>query len=151
MSESGIVLRQISELDELMRWRREVIENVFGVEPSRELMSANRNYYLQNVPSGRHIAFVASVEGEDIGCGALCFSEELPSPDNSTGKCGYLMNIYVRKPYRHHGVGAAIVKRLVDEAVMRECGKIYLETTDEGRAVYASLGFREMPDMMKLT
>lgn len=37
----------------------------------------------------------------------------------------------------------------MDEAKKRGCGKIYLETTAEGRPVYKSLGFREMADMMK--
>ncbi len=27
--------------------------------------------------------------------------EELPSPDNPSGKCAYLMNIYVREAFRN--------------------------------------------------
>ena len=59
------------------------------------------------------------------------------------------MNIYVRKQFRNHGIAHAIVGRLIEEAKKRGCGKIYLETTEEGKPVYASLGFRDMPDMMK--
>ena len=42
-----------------------------------------------------------------------------------------------------------IVSRLIKEALKRDCGKIYLETTADGKPVYKSLGFRDMPDMMK--
>ena len=142
-------LREITDIEELMRWRREVIENVFSELPGKELMEANREYYERHIGAGTHIAFVAETDGEECGCGALCLSDELPSPDNPSGRCGYLMNIYVRKQFRNHGIAHTIVGRLIDEAKQRGCGKIYLETTEEGKPVYASLGFRDMPDMMK--
>ena len=140
---------EIRDLGRLMRWRAEVIRCVFGEEPSPALLEANREYYEHSIADGSHRAYVAGVGGEECGCGAICFSRELPSPDNPSGRCAYLMNIYVRKAYRHHGVAHAVVSRLIREARKTGCGKIYLESTEEGRPVYASLGFRDMPDMMK--
>lgn len=143
-------IKEVTDLPSLMKWRREVIENVFGEEPSSCLMERNKDYYIRHLYDHTHMAFVASYSGEEAGCGALCLSEELPSPDNPTGRCGYLMNIYVREKFREHGIAHALVKRLVDEAKIRNCHKIYLETTDLGRPVYESMGFRDLPDMMKL-
>lgn len=145
-----IGLRKIEALPTLMRWRAEVIENVFGHSADRRLLVANRQYYRLHIPDGSHIAFVASVDGEDAGCGAVCLTDELPSPDNPTGRCAYLMNIYVRREWREIGVAHAIVSRLIEVARDRGCGKIYLESTEEGKPVYRSLGFSDMPDMMKL-
>ncbi|MDE6007226.1 MAG: GNAT family N-acetyltransferase [Muribaculaceae bacterium] len=145
-----ITLRPVTDINTLIRWRIEVINNVFGEEPSKALIEANRDYYERAVPSGNHLAVIASIEGEDVGCGALCFSEELPSPDNETGRCAYLMNIYVRKPFRKEGVAHTVVRHLVNEAKKRNCKKIYLETTDIARELYSSIGFGEMKDMMKL-
>lgn len=144
-----ISLRQITALPTLMRWRAEVIRNVFGVEPNPRLLVANRQYYRQHIADGTHFAIVAEEDGEQYGCGSVCFTEELPSPDNPTGRCAYLMNIYVCEPYRDRGVAHLIVKRLVDEAKHQGCGKIYLETTADGKSLYLSSGFDEMPDMMK--
>ena len=59
------------------------------------------------------------------------------------------MNIYVREAFRRHGLAHKIVSRLIEVARSRDCWKIYLETTDDGRPVYQSLGFRDFPDMMK--
>lgn len=146
-----IELQSIYDVPELLRWRREVIRNVFDLEPSLELMESNENFYRKHIADKSHLAFKALYEGEEAGCGAVCFTEELPSPDNPSGKCGYLMNIYVKDKFRQHGVAHAIVRRLVEEAESRECGKIYLETTEEGRPVYESIGFRDLPDMMKLS
>ncbi len=144
-----VAVRPLSSIAELMKWREEVIVNVFGVVPDSRLLADNRRYYETHIPDGSHAAFVASVDDTDCGCGAICFSDELPSPDNPTGRCAYLMNIYVRHPFRHRGIAHSIVLRLVDEAKRRDCAKIYLETTADGRPVYESVGFKDMPDMMK--
>lgn len=145
-----IAIKQIFDLEELLKWRKEVIENVFGEVPSSELMELNKDYYERHLADNTHLAYIALLEGEEAGCGSICLSDELPSPDNTTGKCGYLMNIYVKEKYREHGIGHAIVSRLVEEAKIRNCKKIYLETTSDGRPVYESLGFHDLPDMMKL-
>lgn len=145
-----IELRVIESVDELMEWRSEVIANVFGKKPDEALLEANRRYYEKHLPDGSHVAVVASRDGTDCGCGAVCFSEELPSPDNSNGHCAYLMNIYVRPAYRNIGAAHSIVRYLIEIARQRNCGKIYLETTAIGRPVYYSLGFRDMPDILKL-
>ena len=150
MNDEDIEIKRLWSIDTLMVWRAEVIRSVFDVEPSDTLLEQNRDYYKAHVPSGRHMAFVATMGDVDAGCGGVCFTDELPSPDNPTGLCAYLMNIYVRPEYRNRGVAHAIVKRLVEEARQRNCDKIYLEATDQGKAIYRSLGFKDMPDMMKL-
>lgn len=142
-------IKEIKDIEELMQWRREVIANVFDEEADDTLLEANRRYYERHVAKGTHLAFVADCDGQPCGCGAVCLTEELPSPDNPGGRCAYLMNIYVRKNFRNHGIAHAIVRRLLEEARSRQCGKIYLETTADGKPVYTSLGFRDMPDMMK--
>ncbi len=144
-----ITLKQITDIQTLMLWREEVIRNVFGVIPDTELLESNREYYRKHIADDSHLAFVAERAGVECGCGAVCLTAELPSPDNRSGLCAYLMNIYVRKGFRNQGIAHTIVRRLVEEAQARGCGKIYLETTAEGKPVYSSLGFRDMPDMMK--
>lgn len=145
-----IELIQIKDIDTLMRWRAKVIENVFGETPSSSLLDMNQDYYMRHIPDGSHKAYIAKINDEEAGSGSICLTEELPSPDNPTGRCAYLMNIYVRENYREHGVGHAIVRKLVEEAKALNCGKIYLETTSEGRTLYESIGFKDLPDMMKL-
>lgn len=145
-----IELKKITDIDTLLQWREEVIENVFGEKPSEGLMNMNEAYYRSHIQDGTHHAFLALNDGQEAGCGGICLTDELPSPDNPSGKCGYLMNIYVRSDFREHGIGHEIVKILIEEAEKIGCGKIYLETTQIGRSLYESLGFRDLPDMMKL-
>lgn len=150
-----VTVRQasIEELDKLMAWRMEVLGEVFAIPGGTDtsaLEQANRDYYLKALPAGEHIACFAEIDGETAGCGGVCFQQEMPSPDNTTGKCAYLMNIYVRPPFRRQHVGTAIVCWLVEQARFRQIEKIYLETSDMGRKMYCHLHFEEMKDMLKL-
>ena len=142
-------IRQIKAIPTLMHWRKEVIENVFGIVPSKRLLAASRRYYLDNIADGSHIAVVAEIDGTDAGCGAICMTDELPSPDNPTGRCAYLMNIYVKKEFRGRGFARSIVEWLVNKAREENCGKIWLETTGMAQQLYRKTRFRELPGIMK--
>lgn len=142
-------IEPVYETDRLMMWRREVIRTVFGVDPTEDLLATNRNYYERHIADGSHLAVVAEVDAREAGCGAICFTEELPSPDNPSGRCAYLMNIYVRPMFRSRGIGHEIVSYLVEKAREKRCDKIYLETTDEARSLYNSIGFKELPGILK--
>lgn len=144
-----IELVRITDTGKLMSWRREVIVNVFGVEPDRELMESNLRYYRQHIADGSHLAFVALQDDNEVGCGSICLNDELPSPDNPTGRCAYLMNIYVREAFRNHGIAHKMVRHLVEVAKNLGCCKIYLESTDIAKPLYKSIGFGYMDNMMK--
>lgn len=144
-----IELRRLTDIEQLMEWRREVLGCVFRHEPDEALLAYNRDFFIRHISDGSHIAITACRDGIEAGCGAVCFYEEMPSPDNPSGRCAYIMNMYVRPAFRHEGIATAILEHLVGESRDRNCNKIYLETTDMGRSVYASIGFRDMNDLMK--
>lgn len=140
------------DIDVLMLWRMEVLRVVFALSVSYDLSAIetmNRRYYEKHLSTGSHMAFLALVDDSPVGCGGICFYDELPSPDNPDGHCAYLMNIYVRSRYRRRGIGRCIVRRLTEEATTRGISKIYLETSDAGRRLYSEMGFENMNDMMK--
>ncbi|MCM1369455.1 MAG: GNAT family N-acetyltransferase [Candidatus Amulumruptor caecigallinarius] len=144
-----IDIRITTDVEELMKWRAEVIRNVFNVEPFRTLLEENEKYYNTHLPDGSHLAIVASSDGKEAGVGSICLSEELPSPDNPAGKCAYLMNIYVREKFRNRGIATMIIEHLVNLAKSHGCGKIYLESTEMAKPLYHECGFAEMKNMMK--
>ncbi len=156
MQPNDIIVRQATaaDLDLLLLWREEVLRCVFSIPADTDitdLMRRNREYYEQALANDSHIACFAKTDGKIIGCGGLCLYDEMPSPDNPTGRCAYLMNIYVRPEYQGHGHGKRIVRWLVGAALSRGIKKIYLETSEAGRLLYSFLGFSDMKDMMHLT
>lgn len=143
----------VDEIDRLMAWRMEVLREVFSLPEGSDLGRLdreNRAYYARELPRMGHIACFAEVDGQVIGCGGVCLQREMPSPDNPSGKCAYLMNIYTRPEAQRHGVGHSVVRWLVMRARRWGAEKIYLETSREGRALYEGEGFVDLPDMMLL-
>lgn len=139
------------DIEILMSWRMEVLCEVFGIPAGQdmtELEQANRSYYQAMLKTNAHIACFAYQE-EIIGCGGICIYEEMPSPDNPTGLCAYLMNLYTRLPYRGHGTGKKMVGWLIAQAMQRGITKIYLETSDCGRKMYQKMGFAPMLGYLK--
>lgn len=88
------------------------------------------------------------LDEKPVGCGAICLQNEMPSPDNPSGRCAYFMNIYVRKEHRGNGIGNRIVNWLIDYSLRHDVRKIYLETTLIGKSLYENSGFTPMADMM---
>ena len=146
----------LEDLDLLMEWRERVLRDVFELADDAsidELMANNRSYYERHLLDGSHVtvlALDAEQRDEPIGCGALCLYDEMPSPDNPTGLCAYLMNMYTVPAARKQGVAGVLVDWLVEYARKAGAGKIYLETTDDARGVYSARGFIEMEDYLKL-
>ncbi len=131
--------------------RRTVLKEVFGIADGdllNRIMQENSRYFTEQEIGKTHIALVVYENGSIIGCGDMCVHSELPSPDNLSGKCGYLMNIYVAPEYRRHKVGQAIIKRLLSKAQELNITKIYLETTEQARPFYMGLGFKSIDNYL---
>ena len=144
----------LEDLPELMQWRMEVLRCVFDLKETDPaypgLVSENEAYYKKMLAAGEHAACVVSIDGQEAGCGGICFYQEMPSPDNHSGKCAYYMNIYTRDAFRGKGVAKATMHWLTEEARAWGAEKIYLESSKMAIPFYKSLGFIDMHDYMKL-
>lgn len=145
----------LSELDLLMEWRMRVLAEVFSDSERPDWESIRKNnerYYKEHLGDDTHTACFAADEenGTIIGCGGICYQQEMPSPDNLSGANGYLMNIYTIPELRGAGIGRRIVEFLIGDARTRKTEKIYLESSAAARHMYKEIGFSDMPDYMKL-
>lgn len=142
----------LSELDELMQWREIVLREVFAIPQEQsmsELLAENRKYYERSLETGRHTACFAYVDGKVIGCGGVCYYQEMPSPDTPNGTCAYLMNIYTAPTMRGNGVGKAIIAWLILDAKNIGATKIYLEASDNAYSLYQEMGFQDMNNYLQ--
>ncbi|MCD8088557.1 MAG: GNAT family N-acetyltransferase [Oscillospiraceae bacterium] len=143
----------VSDLEALIYWREKVLRDVFSIpaeENIDELLTANRTYYRSALEKGEHIAGFAYKGEQAVGCGGVCLYHEMPSPDNPSGRCGYLMNIFTAPEARKQGVGRTLAEWLVQEARRWGAEKIYLETTEQARPMYQKMGFCDMEGYLKL-
>lgn len=147
----------IDEMSVLLDLRMEVLNHVFEEEKRllgefewAALRKENEKYYKRELAAGGHIPAVIMVDDEIAGCGGVCLYNEMPSPDNRSGKCAYLMNIYVRESFRRRGLAKRICEYLIGRSRAEGAEKIYLESSDMAFGLYRSIGFRNMDGYLKL-
>ena len=148
-----IKIATLNDLELLLDWRMTVLKEVFELEStSEDLRTQNEMYYRKHLADKSHVACFAvnSKTGEIVGCGGICYQTEMPSPENCDGSCGYLMNIYTLKNFRHRGIARQIVEFLIADARSRGTQKIYLESSTAALNLYRSIGFDFMENYLKL-
>nr|MCR4745306.1 GNAT family N-acetyltransferase [Lachnospiraceae bacterium] len=159
MTDSNIIIKKLKaeDIELLLSLRMEVLSNVFSLEKEKisdkeweEIRKENKKYYSEEIKDENHIACALFVSGQLAGCGGVCFYRELPSPDNRSGKCAYIMNVYVRKEYRRQGLAKKICRFLIEKSQKKGAEKIYLESSDMAVKLYKNLGFADMNGYMKL-
>lgn len=81
-------------------------------------------------------------EGEEVAaCAFLLVTEKPMSPKFFTGKTGTVLNVYTKPEYRRRGYARKIMGKLLQDAAEMELAPVELKATDEGYALYKSLGF----------
>lgn len=159
MPEYTVLKLGTDDFEKIMSWRMEVIETVFAEEFSgpdaaslrKRMEKENRKYLETHLEEQTCLFFLVCLEESllPVGCGCLCLYEEMPSPDNPNGRCGYLMNIYTRKQWRHQGAGEYMIESLIQEARKKHVDKLYLEASKMALPLYQKIGFTEMKNYLK--
>ena len=82
------------------------------------------------------LTFVAVSGGELLGSASLVEHDM----DNRPELSPWLAGVFVRPERRRQGIGAALVRRIMDEATLLQVSTLYLYTV-ESTAFYANLGW----------
>lgn len=155
----GFTIRDagIGDLDQLVAIRMSAMRHVYAPygnfltdELWAKLEKEVRDFYFDCLLGGSHVACLALVDDEVVGCGGMCIYRELPSPENSSGISCYIMNVYTAPEHRHQGIGRAMMDTLISKAHEAGARKVYLETSDAARKLYADEGFVDMKGYMRL-
>ena len=85
-----------------------------------------------------------------MGAGGVSYYRVMPTFHNPTGRCAYIMNMYVRPAYRRRGIATAMLDLLVADARRHGAGRIGLEATAMGRPLYEQYGFVSASGEMEL-
>jgi len=140
----------IDDLDVLIQIRLEMLKIVNSLPEdyvfSPVLISETKKYYTQ----GNQTTVLAFDGEKAIGCATLSYIYIMPTFSHPTGNRSHLMNVYTNSNYRRQGIGAVMVKMLIDEAREKGVTEISLDATQMGQPLYKALGFTENDSAMVL-
>ena len=96
--------------------------------------------------------FATDAEGEVIGGAGVHIKPQLPRVTHdglhvASGTVPLVVNVYTEPKWRRRGVARALMRVVMQWATESGCDRVVLHASDEGRALYDSLGFAATNEM----
>lgn len=97
---------------------------------------------------GKYMGWLTS-DGDKVVAGAgLMLLDWAPHPlDPRSTQRGYLLNVYVEPEYRRQHLASQLIEYALAEARRRKIRVVALHSTEAGRQLYESNGFRRTNEM----
>ena len=107
-----------------------------------EVETANKIYFASALADDSFAAWLAVDGDKVVATSGLSFSV-VPPALHFDGRVAYIMNMFTFPEYRKQGIGAELLKRIVEEAKKRGYKTIKLNATDMGKPLYEKYGFKD--------
>lgn len=103
----------------------------------------------QQIERGTYLGWFALDDaGTVIGGSGLMILDWPPHPlDPTSVHRGYLLNVYVEPAHRRKHIASQLIELALAEARRRQIRVVALHSTDAGRALYETNGFRATNEM----
>lgn len=138
------------DVPELVRLRRMMFE-AMGCDDMVALDRADaavEPFIEQAVRAGTFHGWLATTStGEAVGSGGVMFDQRPPSPDNLSGRIGYILNVVTIPRYRRQGIARRMMETMLDWLVDQGIEVVALHASEEGRPLYRQLGFVDSNEM----
>ena len=97
---------------------------------------------------GHYHGWLTTEEGIVVAGAGLIVLDWPPHPlDPRQDKRGYLLNVYVEPPHRRKKLASKLIDHALAEARKKKIRVVALHSTDEGKPLYESNGFRHTNEM----
>lgn len=92
--------------------------------------------------AGTHTCFVAEHDGAIVGGAWLAVTDRVPAPARFARLTGDIQSVYVTPSARGTGVGAALIRAILERASAAGLERVVVHSSTEAVPFYRSLGFR---------
>ena len=116
-----------------------------------ELEAETRAFVLAEREAGRLHTWIAEDAGEFVGIVSVLLWPRPPRPEDPRVADGYIINMFVRPDRQRQGIGGLLLAECLESARELGVARFVLHSTDEGRHLYESTGFRPTQKWMALT
>lgn len=91
--------------------------------------------------------YVALLDDRVVGTATLLIE---PKFIHSGGVVGHIEDVAVHQAYQHHGVGALLIRHLLEECRGARCYKVILDCAEDVIPFYEKLGFHRWERAMRI-
>ena len=104
-------------------------------------------YFRDAMTDGFSVAWIVETDGETVGSGAVLVHRAIPRPGYPGDQEGRVLSIYVSADALRRGIALAVLDEIRAYARAAQLIRLTLHPSDEGRPLYASLGFAPLDEM----
>ena len=135
----------IDDAAELTRLRALMIV-AMGGDPTLPGWSAacERAFARRLAEPDRFAAWLVEADGRAVSSGVGWLEEHLPSPGAFDGRRGHVASMSTEQDSQRRGHGRQVLGALMDWFAVLDVPRIDLRATEAGRALYESVGFRQL-------
>ena len=153
--EGGLIIREttLDDAPEVLRHRRFMFRDMgYRDEAALDATQATSEpYIMARMKDGTYRGWLAQTpDGHVAGGGGVLLYPWVSNPRDPNPLRAYLLNVYVYEEFRRRGVARRLMQVMVDWCRAQGFATVWLHASDEGRALYESMGFAATSEM-KLT
>jgi ribosomal protein S18 acetylase RimI-like enzyme len=112
------------------------------------MAQAHEPWVAQAIADGRYLGWLTEDDGVVVAGAGLLILDWPPHPlDPRSTARGYLLNVYVEPDHRRRRLASNLIDLALAEAGRRGIRVVALHSTEEGRRLYESSGFRPTNEM----
>lgn len=140
----------LEDVAAIVHHRRRMFEDMGYSEAALlDRMSERFEVWLrERMAEGRYRAWVAVSETGAVGAGAgLWLMDWPPHVLGESDYRGNIVNVYTEPEYRRQGLARRLTQTALDWCWAHDLDVVILHASDQGRAIYESLGFRPTNEM----
>jgi GNAT superfamily N-acetyltransferase len=138
-----------ADLGIVLSHRREMFREMGG-EYERSMGAfeeGSRLYFEQALREGSYIGFLGEVDGKVVAGGGIVIAAWPGSPLNYDPRRAWILNIYVDPAHRRQGLARVMMEALIGWCRANRFLSVSLHSSEQGRSLYASLGFKATNEM----
>lgn len=147
-----IVIREarLEDVAEIVRHRRRMYEDM-GERDARalEAMQASTSAFLEKaIPAGLFRGWLAQTQaGRVVAGGGMMIVPWLSRPADPEPRRAWILNVYTDPEYRRRGIARRLMQTMIEWCRQAGFQSVCLHTSDDGRPLYESLGFKPTEEM----
>lgn len=141
----------VDDLELVCRQREEMFREAGRSDAILATMTDQfRPWLAPRLRDGSYFGFLLLEDGQPVAGIGLMTIEWPPHPSHPMqDRRGYVLNVYVEKPYRNRGLGRTLMQLAEEEFAKRSVQFLILHATEMGQPLYAKLGWNSTTEMSK--
>jgi len=118
-------------------------------DDAEKLIVASAPWFIDVMKRGLYKGWVVEQNGQIVAGGGLHLSEIGPLPGSfQVGTSAHIANVYTSAEHRKRGVARSLLNEMLRWCQESRIDQVTLTASNDGRALYNSLGFEPQPDGM---